>query len=1010
LRAAGRCAPWGICPLLAALILLGDAVAGWGQVDLPRPGANLAVSITAERAHRWRQGAYEVWMLEGACRIEQGTPLAESESAVLWIERDCGEPGGRHKVIAYLEGNVTIRSGDGHRPGRLTTPSWLGRFYTDVSVRVTAGSVGSEPHPQPPLVGRAWARREKRVRRLVVRGQAAEEPTPAAGVRRIRLFRRSNVPVQAKWTVDPRTKQAVAQIDSGVNLIVEGLGSLEAGPIEVTSIDVSTDRLVIWTEDILDRVEGGQAVQAKDVPLEIYMEGNVVFRQGDAVIYADRMYYDVNRRIGVVLDAELLTPVPEYEGLLRLKAQILQQTGPHRFFAQNAFITSSRMGHPGYRIETQNATFEDTVRPVFNPFTGTVARDPETDEPIVEHEYLATGRNNFLYLGQIPILWWPFLATDLKDPSFYISRVRVKNDNVFGSQLLTDWDAYQVLGLRNPPEGTDWDFSIDYLNDRGVGHGTTFSYGREGFLGMAGMAAGLADFWAIQDRGRDNLGRGRRSLQPEKDYRYRLFWQHRQELANDFQLSAEIGWISDRNFLEQYYEREWDELKDQSTGLELKRTHDNISWSITADKRINRFFTQTEWLPRLDHFWLGQSLFGDRVTWYEHSSAGYARLRTASTPDNAADLALFKYLPWESLAPASPLSVQGERFATRQELDVPVQLGPVKVVPYVLGEFAHWGEDRLGDSLQRFYGQTGVRASLPMWNVDPTVRNDLFNLKGLAHKVVFDVEASFAESNRDLTLLPLYDPLDDDSVEAFRRRFAVTAFGGAIPARFDERFYALRSGLAGWVTSPATEIAGDLLAIRLGMRHRWQTKRGMPGNERILDWLTLDTNATVFPKENRDNFGQAVGLVDYDLRWHVGDRLTLLSSGMFDFFDSAPRLVSVGGFLNRPPRGNLYLGMHWLDGPVSSSILSLSYSYQISPKWVSSFGMSVDFAGDGNIGQQFSFTRVGESLLVSAGFNVDASRNNVGVHLAIEPRFLPKKRLGRATGARIPVAGTEGLE
>jgi len=77
---------------------------------------------------------------------------------------------------------------------------------------------------------------------------------------------------------------------------------------------------------------------------------------------------------------------------------------------------------------------------------------------------------------------------------------------------------------------------------------------------------------------------------------------------------------------------------------------------------------------------------------------------------------------------------------------------------------------------------------------------------------------------------------------------------------------------------------------------------------------------------------------------------------------------------------------------------------------VSAFGMSIDLQGDGNIGQNFSITRIGESLLVTAGMTVDASRDNVGFNLAVEPRFLPKTRLGQAGGARIPVAGAHGLQ
>ena len=85
-------------------------------------------------------------------------------------------------------------------------------------------------------------------------------------------------------------------------------------------------------------------VQDERMPLEFYMEGNIVFRQGERTIYADRMYYDVPNHVGTVLNADVLTPVRNYQGLLRLHADVLQQTAQDRYFGQNAFLTSSRMG------------------------------------------------------------------------------------------------------------------------------------------------------------------------------------------------------------------------------------------------------------------------------------------------------------------------------------------------------------------------------------------------------------------------------------------------------------------------------------------------------------------------------------------------------------------------------------------------------------------------------------------------------------------------------------------
>ena len=46
-----------------------------------------------------------------------------------------------------------------------------------------------------------------------------------------------------------------------------------------------------------------------------------------------------------------------------------------------------------------------------------------------------------------------------------------------------------------------------------------------------------------------------------------------------------------------------------------------------------------------------------------------------------------------------PQNVAGGRFVTRNEIDLPLELGPVKVVPYLLGEIGYWGQDINGTGL-----------------------------------------------------------------------------------------------------------------------------------------------------------------------------------------------------------------------------------------------------------------------------------------------------------------------
>ncbi|WP_145063022.1 LPS-assembly protein LptD [Adhaeretor mobilis] len=994
--------------------------------------SNQPITVAADWCSRWQQGVYEVWYLHGHCYLNQGLTYTRGKQAVLWIDRREG-PHGPKKVIAYFEpeegGHVSVdfrRTGDASsdQPGQVIaheqSPRWFSRLTTSAPLRMELPTAAPEPATKPAIYQRGLDQFDPDRRHQLMLAQFTEfAPTPGIeqglplGTRRFQILNRSDVDNTLEWKQLANGQNALVA-KNGIRVIIEGLTSngLPGALGPVGTVDISTDRAVVWAAGVQSGL-AGSGVQSSEDPLEIYMEGNIEFRQGDRIVYADRMFYDVRRQVGIILNAELLTPLPrtekfKYQGLVRLKAAAIRQLDDSHFAATDALVTTSRLEEPAYHFGSQQIMFEDVHQTVVDSRTGQPLIDPLTGTPVVDHKQLAESRGNSLYVRGVPVFYWPTIATDLEEPSFFIDRVRVGDDSVFGTQVMVDFDAYQLFGIRNAPEGTKWGLSTDYLSDRGFGAGTDFQYERPGLFNFDGPAEGRFDLWAIDDNGVDNLGRGRRSIVPEEAFRYRVFGEHRQRLASGWEITGELGLSSDRTFLEQYYEQEWDELKSPRTGLRAKRFNNNREFSIEANAQVNPFWTETQWLPRVDHYWLGESLLGDRLTWFEHSQAGYANMNNATPPSEPTLLAQFSTLPWEAGS-----GQQGERLATRQEIDLPLQAGVVKFVPYVLGEAAHWGEALDGESIDRLYGQAGVRASIPFWSVDPTIRDTLFNLNGLAHKVVLDAEFAWADSSRNYDELPLYDQLDDTSITEFRRRL----FNGTLPPnidfsdpKFDPRFYAIRSGLQGWVTSPSTEVVEDQTVVRMGARQRWQTKRGGPGREHIVDWLTLDTNASWFPDSDRDNLGQDFGLVDYDLRWHLGDRFTIVSDGAADFFGSGLKTVSAGVLLNRPTRGNGYVGFRSIEGPFSSNVLLGSYSYRIGPKWLTSASASYDISEAGLIGQTLSITRIGESLLVSMGVNIDDSKDNVGVRFLVEPRFLPKKRITQTTGIDIPPAGAFGLE
>ena len=113
--------------------------------------------------------------------------------------------------------------------------------------------------------------------------------------------------------------------------------------------------------------------------------------------------------------------------------------------------------------------------------------------------------------------------------------------------------------------------------------------------------------------------------------------------------------------------------------------------------------------------------------------------------------------------------------------------------------------------------------------------------------------------------------------------------------------------------------------------------------------------------------------------YQVGDRVSLLSDGYFDFFDGGLRSISAGVRSTRPGLGVVYFGLLSLEGPISSTVFRSNLDYRLNEKWIISNGMSYDFSSTGNVSQSAALTRIGESLLVRLGMTYDKGRDNVGI-------------------------------
>ena len=195
--------------------------------------------------------------------------------------------------------------------------------------------------------------------------------------------------------------------------------------------------------------------------------------------------------------------------------------------------------------------------------------------------------------------------------------------------------------------------------------------------------------------------------------------------------------------------------------------------------------------------------------------------------------------------------------------------------------------------------------------------------------------------------------------------------------------------MEGWVTAPSMEIADDLTDSAWASTSAGRRSAARPTTPTSSTGSSSTRTSRSSPMPTATTSASRSGLADYNFIWHVGDRLTLLSDGIFDFFGQGQKIVTVGMFLTRPPRGSLYVGFRVLEGPISSEVLAMSYSYLDEPE----VGVIVRHVDRLRRQQRQSrpelhVMRVGESLLVS-----------VGLH----GRSRPKERVGqRGRRAAVP--------
>lgn len=685
----------------------------------------------------------------------------------------------------------------------------------------------------------------------------------------------------------------------------------------------------------------------------IYLRGDIIMTEGQRTIRADEAYYDFQTKQGLMVNAVMRNYDPSRGIPIYLKAVRLRQVAEDKFQGKNVTLTSSEFYVP--RISA-------TVSEIF--VTDTTAVDERTGK-FGKHSYDAEMKNVKLKLDNRTFFWWPKLRSNLERPDIPLRRAQFSRDKTFGTAIETEWYLARVLGLREPA-GVDSRLMIDSYSKRGTGVGADITYVRDTYFGNI-------NGYIIDDKGEDDLGRGRQNVDPNQRLRGMLNFQHRHFLPYHWQLTLEASYISDETYLESFRREEYFSGRGQETSAHLKWLKDNQAFALLGVWRINDFADQLEELPSAQYHRTGQSLFNDKFTLYSDSIVGRFRQRVGEN---------------------HTLAVSQEYFtfgSSRAELDMPLKFASGNIVPYIAGTYGY--DDRSGFDRKSaigtgsqfgeknvFIGQFGTRASTQYWRTYNNIHSKFWDIDGIRHIIKPYVNATVFAENADVV---------------------------------EQR---------------------DVFS--LGVLQRLQTKRGVGEKRRILDWMRLNMEysmvsddssqikrpdrtlwnnpfvplwATLAPDifngdlgssyRKFELFGPQRDSFNADYIWRISDTTAILSDLNYDTKDKKVEQFNIGYSHLCWPNLSYYIGSRYLrsvqvDNEKGSNAVTFAATYKINPRYTITFAWQYDFDIGKHIYNQVSLIRRYHRLFYAFTYRADETLDSHAIILSIWPEGIGELSVG----------------
>lgn len=976
---------------------------------LPNYPLETNLNLKATTVSKWKTNSTLHLFLNDQVNISIGSYTFDAEQAVVLITPRQLIGRSAHQVEVYLH-NADSSSGSSSIQQQakrlLVTALIVG------NVNLTADQLQDNNQSQNPLVQSALKRIEKHHQSLQQRIVQIDSPQPLYTPETLAKRDKYNKTTQGSPTNIP--KELIKEIDDNVTgkaapnfplntdesqkpspsalvdfnaaSIVYQAGEEEdavllTGGIQLMYIDAQKDRRVTLTADraviflppntLKQGVKQTQAVSVTG----IYLEDNVVMTNGDYTLRGPRIYYDLANNKALVLQAVFYTWDPNHKIPIYVRAQQLRQESDSEFSAKGAQLTTSEFHEPHFAIGVSEVT---------------IKRERQPGKP---DQYVYDAKNVGLQANGQSLFYWPSMKGDTTQVP--LRSLKAGYSKRYGGILETRFDLF-TLANADKKEGVDGELLFDTYTKRGVGIGIELDYD-------VPQAFGDIEAYFLYDQGKDEPG-GRQPLDPETENRGRVHIQHRHYLPDDWELSLQLAWLSDPTFLEEFYRRETNAAQEYETSIYLKKQNEDEAFTFYARQDLIDFIPQnttrqssgngilsnganigttTQKLPEIEYYRIATPFWDNRLTWYSENRASAMRLDFPRT--NAAELG---FSPAESIALFGIASgtnfdtaLRGAgldqetryRLDSRQEIQAPLKMGTIDVVPFVAMRATVYDDDfgaYAGEmDNQRFWGAAGVRFHTQFSRTYNDFDNRLFDLNRIRHIIEPHVSLMYAETDIDQETLPVYD-------------------------------YDVESIAAGYIT-------------RFGVRQTFQTQRGTGNRLRSVDFLTIDTDFVISDDATVQESAIA-RYVDYrpefslygdhffsQVAWQVSDSLSVVSNFNHSFETEKLERWNTGFTLQHNPRLSSFIQVRSVR-VVEYRVVRYGVDYLLTPKYHAELSQSVDLKRSRSRDLTLTLTRRMPKWLLFLVFNHDSIDNDTSVGIALSPEGFS----GRGSVKRNPFAFT----